>query len=82
MNGPMERSHSGLDIYVMCPRHGWCVWSFNHDGLGWSGDVTLSSRGLLKSIPISSKDVYIVFWFLILKPYMYYSSCIRIIHEN
>ena len=25
MDGPIERPHSGLDIYVMCPRRGGVV---------------------------------------------------------
>ena len=71
---PMERPHSGFDI---CddPHRGCCGWSFNHSGLGRSGDVTVSSRGLSKPTPVSGSVymyIYLIYRFLILKFYTYY----------
>ena len=34
MDGPRERPYIGLIYIVMCPRHGWCDWRFNHDEFG------------------------------------------------
>ena len=61
MDVPMERLHMGL-IYEMCSRRGWCDWSFNHDGLGRSGDVTVLLRGLPRPTLVSG-SIYDISWF-------------------
>ena len=74
MDGPMERLYSGFDIRDG-PYRGCCGWNFNHGGLGWSGDATVSSHGLLMPTLVSNRVymyIYLIYRILILKFYMYY----------
>ena len=72
MDGPMERPHMGLIyiyIYVMCPRHGWCGWCFNHDN-GFRTEWGCHGVVVWLTQPNTSVGaLYMIFYgFTILKP--------------
>ena len=71
MDEPRERPHMSLIYVCDGPYRGWCGWSFNHGGLGRSGDATVSPRGLPRSTPVLG-CVYDILWFYDIKTYTYY----------
>ena len=74
MDKLMKKSHSVFDICDGLHR-GCCGWCFNHGGLRWSGDATVSLRGLPKPTLVSGKVymyINLIYGILILKFYTYY----------